>query len=191
MHPTKQSEQFYRVATLLIDGGSRVLRELLHATYSRQPPPHNTLVALLNHHRAALHSLSFITKVQLNLLFPPRGQPPPSVSDFDLTLLSLLLLNICSLPSPLPADIKNLRNQRNNLYGHCRETSLSDAQFKTVWPQLRQVLTRLAGFCGPGLVQDMSREISDLEVAPLDVARQTQFIKVQYTSLLNKVGVYT
>ena len=84
---------------LVTDGRTNVLREFL---LSILPPA--TLQGVFNNHKGKLTKLHFtkktITKCQWEILFPPSGDPPDSKS-FDVTLLHLLLREVCSLITAL------------------------------------------------------------------------------------------
>ena len=86
-----------KLSRLLIDGGTTVLRNV----FDHYHAPAN-LVTDLNSHRKTLHSLlrgRILKKPQWDKLFPPSGVAPDSKS-FDITLLFILLTNICGLSCP-------------------------------------------------------------------------------------------
>ena len=96
-----------RLARLLVDGGTHVLRKVLHSVH---PPA--TLQQVLNNNLPQLRSLKsrrVISDDQWEKLFPTSGDPPDSKT-FDITLLHLLLREICRLTAPptgwhkMPAD---------------------------------------------------------------------------------------
>ncbi|XP_067018644.1 uncharacterized protein [Acropora muricata] len=140
-----------KLSRLLIDGGTTVLRKI----FDRYHPPENLLANLkanshtLNHllRRRVLH------KPQWDLLFPPGGATPDS-NTFDITLLFLLLTNICALsppPSgwntkPLPSDnsveanLARIKFFRNELYGHVTTTGIDTPTFSALWQEISAVL---------------------------------------------------
>ena len=86
-----------RLVRLLVDGGTHVLREVLHSVH--RPA---TLQHVLNNNFRILHGLRsrrVISDDQWENLFPPSGDPPDSKT-FDITLLHLLLREICCLTVP-------------------------------------------------------------------------------------------
>ena len=86
-----------KLSRLLIDGGTTVLRSVFDSFH----PPAN-LVADLNANKPKLITLlrkKVLNKPQWDKLFPPGGAAPDSNS-FDITLLFLLLTNICRLSPP-------------------------------------------------------------------------------------------
>lgn len=92
----QEKANFARLVRLLIDKGTEALRITVDA---RHPPA--KLPAVLNANKTSLLKLKprIINSTQWDLLFPPSGDPPNS-KNFDVTLLTVLLRNICSLPSP-------------------------------------------------------------------------------------------
>ena len=97
-----------RLLRLVIDGGTYVLKEFLH---SKHRPA--ALQGVFNNNKRILEQLHYedkiITKPQWKMLFPPSRDPPDS-NLFDVTLLHLLLREVCDLTEPskgwhrLPAD---------------------------------------------------------------------------------------
>ena len=159
---------FYRLSRLLVDKGGDALRAVLHAAH-----PPSTLAAVLNAQKSALHKIrhSVITDQQWNLLFPTSGAAPVS-NNFDITLLTILLRNICVLPKPATGwnkmpptkdtstsdDIVRIKMFRNDVYAHIASAQLDDATFEKLWQEISQPLTRL------GIPQN---DIDEIKVAPL------------------------
>ncbi|KAL9966369.1 hypothetical protein ACROYT_G024428 [Oculina patagonica] len=86
-----------KLSRLLIDGGTRVLRN----HFDRYHPPAH-LATNLNSHYGTLNDLlrdGYLNRPQWNKLFATGGVSPDS-KNFDITLLFLLLTNICGLSSP-------------------------------------------------------------------------------------------
>ncbi|XP_071123582.1 uncharacterized protein [Mytilus edulis] len=90
---------------------------------------------------------------QWNILFPPRDQKPVCSSDFDLTLMILLIRNLTPIQIsdilPVPndtnqgADLSRIKDCRNKL-AHCNG-SISDIEFETQWMEVSQAIVRLGG----------------------------------------------
>ena len=111
-----------------------------------------------------------ITDKQWDLLFPSVAAPDSS--KFDITLLTILLRNICGLSPPatgwnvMPttgdtsksADIVRIRIFRNEIYGHIARAQLNDAAFHQLWQEISQPLIRL------GIPQN---DIDEIKMAPL------------------------
>ena len=143
-----------KLTRLLIDGGTAVLRKI----FGSHHPPAN-LAADLNANKSILSSLlkkKVLHKPQWDKLFPPGGVAPDS-NTFDITLLFLLLTNICGL-TPLPsgwhtkpppsdtsheANLARVKFYRNVLYGHVTTTAVDTPTFSALWTEIRGVLVSL------------------------------------------------
>ena len=161
MDPLQAKANFNRICQLLIDKGSDALRRALHV---KHPAP--TLAAALHSHRN-----NVIDSPQWRLLYP--ASRPPNSNDFDITLLTILLRNICGLSSPatgwndmrpttdtsISADILRIKLFRNEVYGHTASAQYDDARFEKLWQEISQPLVKL------GIPQ---QEIDELKVAPLN-----------------------
>lgn len=95
-----------KLARLLIDEGTKVLRKFLESTH-----PGSTLQDALDNNRPKLEGLrwkQFLFDEQWEKLFPSSGEPDPR--KFDITLLHFFLSEVCHLSVPstrwykMPAD---------------------------------------------------------------------------------------
>ena len=111
-----------RLARLIIDGGTYVLRKLLDSVY-----PEPTLLANeLKKNRTKLQILKSkgkIFKEQWEMLFPTSDLPDSK--EFDITLLHLLIREVCYLPAPLTGWHKMPADDEAKLGGkHCQNQML-------------------------------------------------------------------
>ena len=168
---SEEKTNFARLLRLVIDGGTHVLREYLN----RRIVPPVTLQDVLNTNKGKLGNLKSIKKIsniQWEQLFPPSGHPPDSQT-FDITLLHLLLREICGLIAPasggwhdMPAEgdtspeanIVRIKFFRNDLC-HRISTSIPNVEFQDKWKKISQSLVAL------GVDQD---EVDRLKTAPID-----------------------
>ena len=132
-----------RLARLLIDGGTHVLRKFLDSVYPEPTLLANELKKNLIKFQA-LKSKRVISKDQWDMLFPTPG--PPDSKEFDITLLHLLIREVCCLTAPLtgwhkmPADddqsleanIARIKCFRNELC-HSVSTSIPNEEFEDKW----------------------------------------------------------
>ena len=143
-----------KLSRLLIDGGTTVLRNV----FNRHHPPAN-LAADFNANYLILDNL-FRRRVlnghQWDQLFPPGGAMPDS-NTFDITLLFLLLTNICGLAPPPTgwhtkppasdnsheANLARVKYFRNVLYGHVTSTGVDTHSFSVLWQEISAVLVAL------------------------------------------------
>lgn len=174
---TKETTNYSRLCRLLIDVGSQVLRE----TFDRIYPPANLHKVLSNPAvHAILQSLQkkkVLNPLQWNKLYP-GGKASASSKDFDVTLLMVLLRNICGLTSPatgwdtLPvatdltpeADIARIKFYRNTVYGHASQASVDDATFNAWWNIVRETLVRLEGAPYETAIDDLKDECMDPDI---------------------------
>ncbi len=147
-----------KLSRLLIDGGTTVLRNLFDRYH---PPAH--LITNLNSHYGTLNDLlrdGYLSRPQWKKLFATGGVSPDS-KNFDISLLFLLLTNICKLRPPrggwyskphprdtfLEANLARIKYFRNELYGHVTTTGIATPKFNTMWREIS------AALCGLGLPQ--------------------------------------
>ncbi|XP_067020411.1 uncharacterized protein [Acropora muricata] len=156
-----------KLARLLIDGGTHVLREVLHSIY-----PSTTLQHELTNNRGILQKCKRgIFPEEWNKLFPPSGDPPDSKT-FDIRLLHLLLRTICGLTEPptgwkeMPTANDNSREANivrikcfRNKWSHKFSTGVPKDEFEDMWSIISPVLVAL------GLDQT---EVDRLKTAPID-----------------------
>ena len=143
-----------KLSRLLIDGGTTVLK----IAFDHYHAPAN-LAVNLNFQFKTLHVLlrrRIMNKSQWDKLFPPSGVTPDS-STFDITLLFLLLTNICGLAPPssgwnskphpsdssFEANLARIKFFRNELYGHVSNTSVDTPTFNALWQEISAVLVSL------------------------------------------------
>ena len=143
-----------KLSRLLIDGGTTVLRNI----FDHYHPP-TTLASDLNTNYSILNNLlrrRVLNGRQWDKLFPPGGGAPDSHT-FDITLLFLLLTNICGLtpplsgwhakPSPsdssLEANLARVKIYRNELYGHVTSSDVNTTIFSSLWQEISASLLSL------------------------------------------------
>ncbi len=161
-----------RLSRLIVEQGGKILRRSLDSVH-----PSGTLPTVLNANRTILRRL--INNQQKNLLFPPAGMPPTTSSDYDITLLSILLRNICGLTFPVStgpwhanpdiskeADLARIKYYRNEVC-HNKSTEVSDADFNFYWSEISGALQRL----GVRLGVDVRGDIGFLKTCHLDEDR--------------------
>ena len=147
-----------KLSRLLIDGGTTVLRNIFDSHH----PPAN-LAANLSSRRiysilTKLRHRNILNASQWDKLFPPPGGGTPNSINFDITLLFLLLTNICGLSPPpsgswhkMPpvsdtsreANLARMKYYRNVLYGHVTTTGIPKLVFDVKWQEVSSVLVLL------------------------------------------------
>ena len=169
----REKANFTRLSKLLVDKGSEALRITLDSIH---PPA--VLPGVLNARRATLLKLKprVIDNFQWDLLFPPSGNPPDSKT-FDVTLLTVLLRNICGLSPPatgwntmppvtdisLEANITRIKLFRNEIYAHVASTEVDNGSFEKLWLDISKTLLDL---------KIPQKELDDLKIGPLGPEEQ-------------------
>ena len=155
---TRENTNYARLCRLLIDVGSAVLRD----TFNGIHPPAN-LPAILSGtpEESTLKSLKkkkVLNATQWGELYPATLSTVSS-SNFDITLLMILLRNICGLSPPsstgswdmLPPasdngiedNIARIKYYRNSVYGHAPKASVDDPTFKMLWQDISNAILAL------------------------------------------------
>ena len=202
---TKETTNYARLCRLLIEVGSHALRKVLHNQIK------GSLHKTLSKYKSKLQGLKskkIITPIQWNALFPLM---PSSMSseNFDITLLVLLLRNICGFTPPATgwdafpplstdhsyqADIVRLRHFRNTVYAHVEKASVDDATFNTQWHDIGKVLVRLGGADYQAAITQLETETMDPDIEEhykdlLEQWRKDDInIKDQLCEIQNKMG---
>ena len=143
-----------KLSRLLIDGGTTVLKMV----FDRHHSPANLAVDLIANYPKLCNLLKrrVLHKPQWDKLFPPSGSTPDS-NNFDITLLFLLLTEICGLSPPpsgwhkkpplsdttLEANLARIKFFRNELYGHVSTTGIDSSTFSHLWREISDVLVAL------------------------------------------------
>ncbi|XP_028403511.1 uncharacterized protein LOC114526192 [Dendronephthya gigantea] len=163
----KAKANYFRVCHLLVDETTNALRNALHAVH-----PPSTLASVLNANKKTLQRIrySVIKAWQWDLLFPTSGAPDSN--NFDITLLTVLLRNICGLSAPatgwnvmppvsdisISANILRVQMFKNKVYGHIPTAGLDDVTFETLWNEISVLLVNM------GIPEN---DIDELKLAPL------------------------
>ena len=143
-----------KLSRLLIDGGTTVLKMVFDSHHS----PANLAMDLTANYPKLCNLLKrrVLHKPQWDKLFPPGGSTPDS-NNFDITLLFLLLTEICGLSPPpsgwhkkpplsdttLEANLARIKFFRNELYGHVSTTGIDSSTFSHLWREISDVLVAL------------------------------------------------
>ena len=146
-----------KLSRLLIDGGTTVLRNI----FDYYHPPANLAANLSSRHihptLTRLRHRNILNGSQWDKLFPPSGGGTPNSINFDITLLFVLLRNICGLHPPLSgwdrmppasdtsfeANLARIKYYRNELYGHVTTTGIQTSAFDVKWQEVSSVLVSL------------------------------------------------
>jgi len=171
---TKETTNYARLCRLLVDVGTQALRD----TFNTIHPPANLHIVLAANQATLqpLRARKIINPTQWGKLFPVILSSVSSAS-FDITLLMVLLRNICGLAAPatgwdalpaatdvsLEADIARIKYFRNTVYAHADQASVNDATFSSHWNSIRDILVRLGGVKYRAAIDHLETECMDPE----------------------------
>ena len=176
---SKETTNYARLCRLLVNLGSKALRD----TFDKIHPP-STLHGRLLSHKPILQPLytGFIGKKKVKKVLNPTQwgklypvHSPVTSASFDITLLTVLLRNICgfsppatgwdNLPPPTDTstadDIVRVKYYRNTVYGHANQASVDDASFNAYWHEMREALVRLRGTSFRGYIDNLEHDTMD------------------------------
>ncbi|KAL4218889.1 hypothetical protein ACF0H5_021477 [Mactra antiquata] len=165
----------FRYQYLLIEVGTKVIRKAFDNIVGRD------LNLYFNHHPAQYAQLQLLilrnklTPDQQNLL--PPIEKSPSSENFDITLLCLLLRNICGLCPPgdkvwiqpattdtsLEACITRLRLCRNSV-AHSESVLKHQTELHTMWAGLVDILNELSKVCRFTDLPTLIKEAETIEI---------------------------
>ena len=156
---TTENTNYARLCRLLVDVGSQALRDTFDRIHS--PATLNRILSSTSAHYATLQSLRkrrILNPTQWGELYPTVCSSVSSGS-FDITLLVVLLRNICGFSPPastgswdelpLPGDnsceanIARIKYYRNEVYAHASQASVDDATFNMLWQNISNALLAL------------------------------------------------
>ena len=175
---TKETTNYARLCRLLVDVGSHALRDIFDNCH---PPPANLHMVLLSHQPKlkSLKAKRVLNATQWSKLYPAVPSTVSSKS-FDITLLNVLLRNICGLSPPAStgswdkvppatdltreADIVRVKCFRNTVYGHAESASVDDVTFKSLWKDIRDALVRLGGPSYGSAINALETECMDPDI---------------------------
>ena len=184
---TQENTNYARLCRLLVDVGRTVLCDIFDSIHVH--PPANLHVVLSSAPvfsiLQSLRKKKVLNPLQWVKLFPAVTSSVSS-ANFDVTLLMVLLRNICGLsPSvitcswdKLPPDSDNsteanivrIKWYRNDVYGHATKSSVDDATFNALWQKISSAVLALGS--GYGAV------ISRLKTECMDPAAEAQYQKL-------------
>ena len=176
---SKETTNYARLCRVLVDIGSQALRD----TFDRIHEPanlHNVLAT--SPVDRILQELfkgkkKILNATQWDKLYPAIASSVSS-ANFDVTLLMVLLRNICNLNPPvtgwdeepsksdksLEADIVRIKYFRNTVYAHAEQASVNDTTFLTHWENIRAVLVRLGGAKYGDAIDKLKTECMDPDI---------------------------
>lgn len=174
---SKKQTNCTRLCRLIIDIGRCVLQDVFD--YIHKPAYLSGVLNSSGVHKQlqTLQSKRVLYSYQWETLYPPTGSSVKS-TDFDISLLDILLRNICGLHAPatgwdkapssadksMEADLIRIKQCRNNL-AHITEFSLDEGDFQKTWTEIADALIRLGGVKYQEMIQKLKIDSMDHEDA--------------------------
>ena len=183
---TKETANYTLLFRLIVDVGSHILRE----TFEKKRPP-----GKLDEVLSTGQVYTILKKLRVKGVLTPSqwGQLYPSIrssvssQNFDITLLVILLRNVCRLAPPvtgwnflpsdpdttIEADIARIKFYRNTVFSHASQASIDDETFSRHWQKIQNALVRLGGAGYQSVIQDLRKECID----PASEERHRELLK--------------
>ncbi|XP_060571330.1 uncharacterized protein LOC132729566 [Ruditapes philippinarum] len=148
-------DKFFRLVYFLVDICPETLRKLFITKAMTDPgTTFTSLDSYLVSKRPQIAKVKQLRPDQYNLLFPRCG--PANETEWDITLLSLLINKLFSCSSLITIAIDQIREVRNKLQ-HLPSSSIDDKDFEDYWNLLEIATLHLADLQGP----DYKKSIKD------------------------------
>ncbi|KAK3582748.1 hypothetical protein CHS0354_039791 [Potamilus streckersoni] len=202
----KQRLNLYRLSRLLLEASTDTLRYFFEKLYS----PQGDLQSFLKINRNKIKRLyrhNVITSDQKELLKPSNGTLP-LLSELDITLLCILLTNLCHHQVGKPqcgwegepddndlstgADILRLRKTRNKLYAHRTNAMMTDSDFQETWGKTCKVISRLSSHLDQKLQEDIQSNIEEISKAQVDPETMYKLFEILFNQtlwlILDRIG---
>lgn len=146
----KANENHLRICQLITMLCGDLFRDIL----SRHIQPTN-LRSELDRNRPKLEKI--LNKQQKNLMYPVTGNTLLTGKDFDISIIYILLRNICNIPShkagwgnppakgddSIAAGIEMIQLKRNLISAHSTNGMIEDLEFEKHWKELRDVVIQI------------------------------------------------
>lgn len=177
---TLETTNLARIARIILGPCTDVLRDVLRKKISPLALSHNVKTFIANHPK---NKKPPINKSQERLVYGGN------YSDFDITLLYILLRNVCSIsphinqwgndPDPgdrsVSANIERIRLIRNEYYGHATDFFISVAKFEQKWKKVFQIVKDLESYLGTET--DYQNALTELKTCSMDPDAEKTYIE--------------
>lgn len=185
---TRETTNLARIVRIILGPCTDVLCAVLTKEIQPSTLKQNVKTFVANHRNP------IITQKQQQLI------DAGNYSDFDISLLYLLLRNVCSIQPHtnqwgkvprqedrgLSANIERIRVIRNEYYGYFTEFSISDADFEHKWKTIFQIVRELE--CYVGTDTEYQEALTELKICPMDPDAVQAYIKKLQDDILDLKG---
>ncbi|XP_045179277.2 uncharacterized protein LOC123538920 [Mercenaria mercenaria] len=163
-------DKYYRLVSLLVNICPEPLRELFLTQAKADPgTTYTTLDSYLVYKRHQLTQLILKHKLrqdQFDLLFPTSGAKSAHVSQWDISLLSLIITHFFgnALQKNTSYYINELRDVRNIVLHMSSTSDMSDSTFDDTWQRLETATLFLANQHGAAYGSQIKQKINDAKL---------------------------
>lgn len=181
----RTTENFSRLCQLIMT----ICSDLFRTVLSHHIKPENLRMEL-DSNRTRLLQKGILNVEQSNLLYPAASQSKYLVSsDLDLSLLYILLRNICKIQTHqngwgktpksgdkcLAACIERIRINRNMISGHSTIGEINDTLFHDIWSKLSSDIVRIEQMITGGTM--FERGVDELLKCELNPSRAQKYVE--------------
>ena len=172
---TKENTNYARLCRLLIDVGTEALRNIFNGIHS--PANLHVILSSSSAHYTTLKNLQkkrILNPTLWGKLYPATASHVSS-ADFDITLLMVLLRNICGLSHPgstgswdklppvsdtsMEANIVRIKWYRNDVHAHVSKASVDDSTFNILWQNISNAIMGLASGTNANLYATVIKKV--------------------------------
>lgn len=182
VHPFKKN--FGKVLFLIMEGGQIVFRNLLdkrvseldHGSLRNYLQNAERYQVLLRHHND-----NQITIKQWQAMYPLNETDLVTSKNFDIIVLSILVIHTCHFTGELLQDVQQLKKKRNSFYCQVEEGGvLPDTKFEHEFETVLQILVDI----GRWVSIDVENRMKDLARFAKDMEMPQDTLDLYITSLL-------
>ncbi|XP_078582627.1 uncharacterized protein LOC144865656 [Branchiostoma floridae x Branchiostoma japonicum] len=139
--------RYAKLASLLIDEGTSLVRKIFEEEVKKMNPP--SLREQLKKHKNRLCGLRYLSPGCRKTLYPLSGDVPDTAQEFDLFLLHLLFKELVwhelGRNALYAKSLTRLLECRNNYIAHIPSTDMLAEDFDRGWETLTEILISLGG----------------------------------------------
>ncbi|XP_060605288.1 uncharacterized protein LOC132757829, partial [Ruditapes philippinarum] len=182
---TSDNERYLRYILLLGKGGPLVLKGILKREAQNVGKP---LSQILLNNSGKLRQL-IRNDSQYDRIFPSAGPVNDDLDNWDTSLLCLVILNIfrSSLTSKERADIRILRDFRNEIQGHSASLALSEGEYNEYRSDLIIVLLKFSSRIDRQYHDECQKLIKSTKSGPIEISSTLDDFKEFQTELLTLI----
>ncbi|XP_062587315.1 uncharacterized protein LOC134248948 isoform X2 [Saccostrea cucullata] len=184
---TSETSNLARVARLILGPCTDLLRDILRGKISPSILSKTVKTWIDDLKKKKLKNP--LNKQQVDLIFPlPTKQYGGDYSDLDISLLYILLRNVCKItphnkgwgkePDPtdnsVSANIERIRLIRNKYYGHAADFSLKESNFIKEWQNIYNITVELERHYGTSTVYQDA--VNDIRTCSMDPEKEAKYI---------------